>query len=385
MKIPTSWLTVQATVFNLGPVASHGGNVTYRAQGDVTLAELATSCVEVSTGAADVAVSCDLAPLDVGTSDEALAPFRIVPQSMGDVTVTASVTVAGGDVDGNADNDAVQKVVSIGEAVGADLEMTGMSIRKYNDPTQIIDDPSEYRVGARLDFTAEIRNNGPYASGEGTLVYHALGDVQVEILTSACAEILTIYDVSISCDFAGVLPGAEALVLPFHLVPQSVGELTVWATVSQGPAGNVDPDPNNNEQSLSVDVLQGQLDLAPYRFALFGGNPVAGGLMQLASNVSWFGPDLPIGATLTFRFNGLVNLSSLGLGCTEVSDPAAYLAVECAVGSTGAFSVTVSPLLEGPLEVSATTAPGEGQTDVNTDNDVATLVIPIQPPLSSGN
>ncbi len=380
-------LTFQAAVSNLGPAVTHGGTLTYQAEGDVTLADLSVSCEEVSSEGPGVAVSCALPPLDVGASEETSVPsLRIVPHSMGDVTVTATVAAAEGDVDGNADNDQVQRVVSIGEADGADLEMTGIPIHKHDNAYDILDDPSEYRVGAYLDFTAAIRNNGPYASGEGTLVYHTLGDVQVQILTSRCAEIPTIYDVSISCDFAGVLPGAEALAVPpFILIPQSVGNVTVWATVAQGPQGRIDPDPDNNEQSRTVDVLEGQVDLAP-RMLVFGDATVAqNDFLQIFTLVQRLGPDLAIGGTLTLSFVGTVELVGVGADCMEVPDPAdADLAVECDLNHSGDFEVTVSPRVQGPLIVSSTTAPAEGQTDPNPDNDTDTLVFSIVPANGSG-
>ena len=108
-------LEYAADVENLGPDAVTGATLTWVAFGDVTLGGLFGFCTEIVNPVfGNVAIQCPVDPIGAGQTD-GIPVLQITPQSTGDVTVWATVSMPAGGFDPDADNNRATIVTPVSE------------------------------------------------------------------------------------------------------------------------------------------------------------------------------------------------------------------------------------------------------------------------------
>jgi hypothetical protein len=238
---------------------------------------------------------------------------------------------------------------------------------------------SEARVGARMDFFSTVRNLGPEGSAGGTLLYQAFGDVVLGGVFGACDEIddPIFGAVAVRCPVGPLEPGEADPMPSLLLIPQSEGEVTVWATVRPA-SGDMDVNGDNDRAVLTLTIGPAvQTDVAVT--GLFEPSEPArvGETLEYGGNVTNFGPDVAEGAVFTWVAFGDVTLDGVYGLCEEIDDLIfGTVGVRCPVDPALAADATrgvpvlrITPQSEAPITVWATINPGPGAVDPNEENN----------------
>jgi Tol biopolymer transport system component len=361
-----------ADVSNAGPDPVANATFTWVAFGDVMLEGVFGACTEVADAViGDVVVQCPIASLAVGGT-AGLPVLRITPQSTGEVTVWGTVTAPAGAMDPDLTNNRLTASGSVQPAVVADLAVT-----------QWLEPEEPYKVGTPLEFGADVSNLGPDAVTGAVFTWVAFGDVTLDGVFGSCTAIADAIfgDVAVQCPVdalgAGQIDGIPVL----RVTPQSVGEVTVWGTVT-APAGAVDLDADNNRRTTTLDVGPAIVaDLTVSQLWLSSGTAAVGEALEYAADVQNLGPDAVSGATFTWVAFGDVALGGVFGFCTEIADPIfGDVAVACPVepleqGQTDGIPVLrIIPQSAGEVTIWATVTAPSGVLDPDADNNRRTLV-----------
>ena len=261
-----------------------------------------------------------------------------------------------------------------GPKLGLRMDLELMNISASSDP----------QVGAPVDVTAEVRNNGPGAAADATVLYTVQGNVVLGEMDASCTEVdgSNIRDFAIACDLPPLLAGETGSTAPVQFIPRQSGEIvTVRATALPGPRDTeLNPDNLTQELEISIggegaviDLIAGQPRLSS------GSDPRVGGLMEVVSRVDNLGPGTSQGGTMRLEAIGDVALGEVPSTCTEI-DPVAPVtaAIACPVdplepfGLQGVGTLRITPLSAGDVQIVATVTPAPADTDVNPENDVNT-------------
>jgi Tol biopolymer transport system component len=366
-----------ADVSNAGPDQVANAAFTWVAFGDVMLEEVFGACTEVADAViGDVVVQCPIASLAVGGTT-GLPVLRITPRSTGEVTVWGTVTAPAGALDPDLTNNRLTASGSVQPAVVADLAVT-----------QWLEPEEPYKVGTPLEFGADVSNLGPDTVTGAVFTWVAFGDVTLDGVFGFCTAIAdpVFGDVVVQCPVddlgAGQIDGIPVL----RVTPQSVGEVTVWGTVT-APAGAVDPDADNNRRTTTLDAGPAIVgDLTVSQLWLSSGTAAVGEALEYAADVQNLGPDAVSGATFTWVAFGDVALGGVFGFCTEIANPIfGDVAVACPVdpleqGQTDGIPVLrITPLSAGEVTIWATVTAPSGVLDPDADNNRRTTIIDVGP------
>ena len=238
---------------------------------------------------------------------------------------------------------------------------------------------SEAKVGARMDFYSTVTNFGPEASAGGTLIYQAFGDVVLGGVFGACEEIEDpiFGTVAVRCPVDPLEPGALDPMPSLLLIPQSEGDVTVWATVRPA-SGDMDLNGENDRAVLTLAIGPAvATDVAVT--GLFEPSEPArvGETLEYGGNVTNFGPDVAEGAVFTWVAFGDVTLDGVFGLCEEIDDLIfGTVGVRCPLDPALAADATrgvpvlrITPQSDAPITVWATVNPGPGAVDPNTENN----------------
>ncbi|HSH74896.1 MAG TPA: hypothetical protein VLA09_04415, partial [Longimicrobiales bacterium] len=265
--------------------------------------------------------------------------------------------------------------VDLGESL--DLELTSFSQLTSSDP----------EVGQPVEFSAEVRNNGP-GTGQATVLYQVQGPVLLGDVADSCREVDPDFgDFAVSCALPFLGVGDFESAAAFQVIPLQGGEVvTVRATAV--PAGqDRDENPDNDTRELGFTAGGGGGAIADLRAGggpSSGSDPRVGGLMEWVGRVDNLGPGASSGGTMVLAANGDIVLGDVPADCTTQFDiPGILASIECPVDPLAAFGIDlVGPLRftaqsAGDIEVWATVTPASGDTDPNPDNDEASTTITV--------
>ena len=258
-----------------------------------------------------------------------------------------------------------------------DLEVASLSAS--SDPVQ----------GQPMEVTAEVRNNGPGGATGASVLYEVVGTVALGELDAACSEVVAseFGDLAISCALPPMPVDALESSAPVRFIPQQAGEtVTVRATVAP-VAGATELDPENDTRELEI-VIGGEgatIDLKAAQPGLSPeSDPRVGGLIGFVGRVDNLGAGTSNPATMLFEAFGDVVLGDVPSVCTEIDpiDPVTA-AMECPVDPLeqydldliGPFRLTAQS--EGEIRVETTVTPAAQDTDVNAENNFASLTIEV--------
>jgi hypothetical protein len=357
-------------IMNLGPDAASGAVVTYVAFGDVALTQIVPTCTEIQNPIfGDVAVSCPVNRAIPSGGTEGAPSFLVEPQSVGNITVWASVSPVVGESDPDFSNNRLENTTTIEPAVVADLSVSRFV--ELADPV---------KLGSQAEYSTDVRNLGPDAASGAIVTYAAFGDVALTQIVPTCTEIQNpiFGNVAVSCPINRAIPAGGTEGAPSFLVEaQSVGSITVWASVSP-IAGETDPSFANNRLENTTTIEPTVLvDLTVSRFVELADPIMLGDQAEYSTDVMNLGPDAASGASVTYVAFGDVALTQIVPTCTEIQNPIfGNVAVSCPVnraipsgGTEGAPSFLVEPQSAGTITVWATVSPVSGETDTNSSNN----------------
>jgi uncharacterized delta-60 repeat protein len=378
-------------VTNLGPDATSGGTLSYQVYGSgVALDGVFGDCTEVASpipGSGDIVVTCPVQPLASGATD-GIPVLRIVPGTEQDIEVRASVSMAPGETDADATNNQVELPFTIGPTVVGDLTVSSFALTT-----------GEAKVGTVMEFSTDVMNLGPDATGGGTLSYQVFGSgVSLVAVYGDCTEVPAPIpgtgDIVVTCPVQPLAPGATDGIPVLRIVPGTVQPIEVWASVSMAP-GETDDDPTNNQITLPFDVTPAVVgDLTVSSFTLVDGTPTVGTIMEFSTDVMNLGPDATSGGTLSYQvFGSGVTLVDVYGDCTEVAAPipgTGDIVVTCPVqplasGATDGIPVLrIVPGTAQSIEVWASVAMAVGETDDDPTNNQIKLPFDVETPAPVG-
>jgi hypothetical protein len=254
-----------------------------------------------------------------------------------------------------------------------DLEVTGLSLL------------SEPVASQPLDVRADVRNNGPGVT-TGLLTFVVRGNVTLGEVAASCADATVPQgSVTIECDLPLLQVGVTASRV-IRFIPNQGGEtVSVTAIVSAGT--NEDNAEGNDQHAVAFSVIGegATVDLTAIRPGIaIGSETIIGGLMGFIGRVDNLGPGASNGGTLLFEAFGDVVPGDVPADCTEIADPApAAAAIRCTIDPLERSGIDLSGPFrliaqsEGSVEILTTVSPGGGDVDVNPNNDVALLNLPV--------
>lgn len=327
----------------------------------LTLAVPATTSFVSATGmscSGTGPVSCTVPTLAAGGSpgDRATVNVRIRTSAQGNVTLGASVPVAGDDDPGNnADNEST--TVNAGADIA--LALTG---------------PASAPSGSTVSYTYTITNNGPDASGAQTLSVPVPVGLTGIVAPGGC----TLGGGSYTCSVAGLAVSASTT-RTFTGQISAAGSSTLTPSGSVAAAATpVDPVSTNNTTTFNTTVTAGS-DLRLSKVRAPGGALVTGQAVNFTLTPSYTG-DSPSGLTVTDTIPanyavGAVASPQNGWTCgvagqtVTCTRPAGTLA-----GANVALGTIVIPVTAASAGVGVTNTAGisaSGPADPNPANNTA--------------
>ncbi|NNF29652.1 MAG: hypothetical protein HKN73_20680 [Gemmatimonadetes bacterium] len=234
-----------AQVDNLGPGAANGGTVRFQAEGAVVLGDVGNCTEVVDPQPADVAIDCALDPLGVRSLVQ-VGPFNLAPQSAGDVTVSAIVSPAPGNTDGNPGNDSESLTVTVA-APGANQ----VDLEPFNE---LLDANDGRVIGATISWRAQISNFGaPDPSNGGILVYEVVGAVTLDTVDPACTVSPDPSIVAVECPFGPFAVFTDDWIGSISFIPTANGDVTLSVeAIPTATDTEIDPDDNRQETTILI-------------------------------------------------------------------------------------------------------------------------------------
>ena len=338
-------LTYTLILSNKGP--STGADVTLT---DVLPPEL--DFVSASPGCVESAgsVTCSIGILASG--DSSTITILVVPNSIGDVTNSATTfgSVADPDTGDNTASTTTTTVVS-----AANLWLTKESV------------PDPVLLGQQLTYTLTVSNKGPSTSADVTLTDVLPTEVSLISLTSdqgTCIGINTII-----CDL-GTLTCEDVATVSIVVRADATGDLTNVATV----AGSVaDPDTGDNTASVTTTVVAAA-DLSLTKTD--SPDPVLlGQQLTYTLTVTNNGPSLATDVTKTDTLPAAVSFVSASSACEEFEGTVTCIIATIASGDVGTVSIVVSPGSIGTITNTSTVTSNVPDSDTGDNSATVTTLV----------
>jgi uncharacterized repeat protein (TIGR01451 family) len=350
-------LTYSLHVANAGP-----SNATGVVLSDVLPAGVSLVSAQPSQGSCTgtPTVSCALGTLATGGG--ATVVIGVVANAAGSLTDTA--TVASGVADPDASNNsAAVTVTAVSGEPGAEADLA----------LALTADPHRLLVGETVTYTVDVGNNGP-EDATGVVLSDVLpaGISLASVQTSqgTCSGTTT---VSCALGMLAVGDGAEVVITA---VATAAGTLLDTASVTS--AGD-DPDPSNNNASVTVRVYSGQeprADLSLTKRANFDRVSVGAQLIYELT-VGNAGPDDASGVVVTDPLPpGLQFISATASqGACSGTDTIVCNLGTVASGAGATVTVTAQATSTGSLDNQAWVSTDAADLDGANDTDTATVTV----------
>jgi uncharacterized repeat protein (TIGR01451 family) len=305
-------------------------------------------------------VSCALGTLAVG--GQATLVIEGVVNAAGSLTDTATVTSGVADPD-PSNNSAAVTVTAVSGQPGAEADLA----------LALTADPHLLLVGETVTYTLDVGNNGP-EDATGVVLSDVLpagvSPASVETSQGTCSGTTT---VSCALDTLAVGDGAEVVITA---VATAAGTLLDTASVTS--AGD-DPDPSNNNASVTVRVYTGQeprADLSLTKRANFDRVSV-GAQLTYELTVGNAGPDAAPGVVVTDPLPpGLQFISATASqGDCSGTDTIVCNLGTVASGAGATVTVTAQATSTGSLDNQAWVSTDAADLDDANDTDTATVTV----------
>ncbi len=358
-------LTYTLHVANAGP-----SNATGVVLADVLPAGVSLVSAQPSQGSCTgtTTVSCALGTLAVGGG--ATVVIGAVANAAGSLTDTATVASGVADPD-PSNNSAAVTVTAVSGAPGAEADLA----------LALTADPHRLLVGETVTYTVDVGNNGPQdASGVvlSDVLPAGVSLASVQASQGTCSGTTT---VSCALGALAVGDGAEVVITA---VATAAGTLLDTASVTS--AGD-DPDPSNDNASVTVRVYTGQeprADLSLTKRANFDRVSV-GAQLTYELTVGNAGPDDAPGVVVTDPLPpGLQFVSATASqGSCSGTDTIVCNLGTVASGAGATVTITAQATSTGSLDNQAWVSTDAADLDDANDTDTATVTV-LPPAIKQG-
>jgi len=346
-------LTFFVDVANFGPSDAVGVRLSNVLPAGVSLVSVQPaqgSCTGTTT------LSCSLGTIAAG--NDVSVEIQVIPNTPGTLTDTASATSSVDDPD-TSNNDGAVTVTANG--LSADLALN------------LAANPHPVLVGQILTYTLTVTNAGPSDATDVTLsdgLPAGVTLVSVQPSQGTCS--------GTACSLGTVAVGGDATVV-IQVIPNQAGTLTDIASVTGGLS---DPDPSNNNASVTVSVFTGQepkADLSLTKRASVD-HVGLGAQFTYQVTVTNGGPDDATGVVVTDPLPFGVTLISVE---TSQGDCTGTDTITCnlgglANGASAVLTLTVQAVGSGNLVNTATVTSTTEDLDDSNNSDSAT--VNVRPP-----